>query len=113
VSSSSSCAWPLVLLVVSDDRPTMSLVDVDVRLDDELDFESVLPCEGLMHEFGTFGHRPYQDGSFVVVSPCCGTRCVQCAGRVAFMRETTAMNCGSCGHDWPPTKYRFIPLEDV
>jgi hypothetical protein len=78
-----------------------------------LDFapEHPTPCEGQHHARGLSGHVASKPAAFIVMSPCCGVKPLQCASRVAAMRESGLLYCGSCKVEHLTIRYRFIPLE--
>jgi len=67
-------------------------------------------CEGLDHARGISGHDPAKPAAFIVISPCCGVKPLQCAPRVAALRETGLLKCGLCNVEHLTSSYRFIPL---
>ena len=75
-----------------------------------LDFESQLPCEGEHHGRGLSGHISTAPGAFMVISPCCGPKIVQCSPRVEAMRDSGVLYCGLCERDHPTSEYSFIPF---
>lgn len=87
--------------------------DIEVSTIELLDFAPVIPCEGTNHPRGLSGHIPDTPGAYMVVSPCCGPKVIQCAGRVAFMRSGFGLFCGTCGVNHDTTEYTFIPLDTL
>ena len=73
--------------------------------------QSPLPCEGQHHARGISGHVASESAAFIVMSPCCGVKPLQCASRVASMREMGRLFCGSCKVEHLTSAYRFIPLD--
>lgn len=78
-----------------------------------LDFDSQLPCEGAHHPRGLSGHDPSESGAYMVISPCCGPKVVQCSARVTAMRSSGVLYCGACAHEHLTSEYSFIPFSDV
>jgi len=76
-----------------------------------LDFDSDLPCEGVHHGRGLSGHVPDEPGGYMVISPCCGPKVIQCSPRVDAMRHSGVLYCGVCESEHLTTEYRFIPLQ--
>jgi len=68
-------------------------------------------CEGQHHARGLSGHVASEPAAFIVMSPCCGVKPLQCASRVAEMRESGVLYCGECKVQHLTIRYRFIPLE--
>ena len=85
----------------------------DTELDERLDFEPVLPCEGLDHIRGISGHHIDAPGAFVLVAPCCGHRVVQCAPRIAHFRQVGLISCGRCSIQHPIERYLIIPIDSI
>ncbi|TFB51217.1 hypothetical protein [Cryobacterium tagatosivorans] len=87
---------------------------MDALLDSDtvslLDFDSELPCEGAHHLRGLSGHAPEEAGAFMVISPCCGPKVVQCSARVSAMRSTGVLYCGACEYEHLTSDYSFIPF---
>lgn len=75
-----------------------------------LDFDSHLACEGVHHERGLSGHQPTEPGAFMVISPCCGPKVIQCRSRVAEMRASGVLYCGVCQTEHLTSEYTFLPL---
>ena len=75
-----------------------------------LDFDSDLPCEGVNHGRGLSGHVPTESGGYMVISPCCGPKVIQCSPRVAAMRRDGVVHCGECKREHSITEYSFLPL---
>jgi hypothetical protein len=88
-------------------------VILDMRSVSLLDFESVLPCEGVHHDRGLSGHDPAESGEFMVISPCCGPKVIQCSPRVAAMQSSGVLYCGVCEREHLTSEYRFIPLDNT
>ncbi len=86
-------------------------VILDLRSMSLLDFDSELPCEGVHHERGLSGHVPTESGGFMVISPCCGPKVVQCSSRVAAMRSSGVLYCGVCETEHLTSDYRFVPID--
>ena len=55
----------------------------DIEVIEHLDFDAELGCEGTTHSSGYYGHVPAQSASWVVTTPCCGLRILECDGWVA------------------------------
>jgi len=85
--------------------------EVDKHSVEQLDFESTLPCEGVHHHRGLSGHDPAESGGFMVISPCCGPKVIQCSSRVDAMRVSGVLYCGACQHEHLTSEYTFIPLQ--
>jgi hypothetical protein len=85
--------------------------EVDEHSVEQLDFESALPCEGVHHHRGLSGHDPAESGGFMVISPCCGPKVIQCSSRVDAMRVSGVLYCGACQHEHLTSEYTFIPLQ--
>ena len=77
----------------------------------DLDFNSELPCEGAHHVRGLSGHIKEQRGAFMVYSPCCGPKVVQCNARVTAMRTSGVLYCGTCKEEHLTSTYTFVPLD--
>ncbi|HAM26465.1 MAG TPA: hypothetical protein DCP11_07065 [Microbacteriaceae bacterium] len=77
-----------------------------------LDFDTNLPCEGAHHDRGLSGHVPEKPGAFMVISPCCGPKVVQCSPRVTAMRDAGVLYCGACEGEHLTSEYSFIPFGD-
>lgn len=92
---------------------TAAGLDIEVSTIELLDFAPVIPCEGYNHPRGLSGHDPEAPGAYMVVSPCCGPKVIQCAGRVAFMKATGDLYCGSCSANHSTDEYTFIPLDTL
>lgn len=75
-----------------------------------LDFDSDLPCEGTHHGRGLSGHSPTAPGAYMVISPCCGPKVVQCSPRVHAMRDSGVLYCAACRSEHLTVEYTFIPL---
>jgi hypothetical protein len=93
----------------------VSSVAVDIELDLSVleDFSPVLPCEGAHHSRAINGHIEGAPGAFFVVSPCCGPKIVQCAGRVAAMRFNGVLFCATCDTEHLAELYQFVPIGEV
>lgn len=83
---------------------------LDQELDSLLDFDSDLACEGSHHGRGLSGHHPTAPGAYMVISPCCGPKVVQCSPRVIAMRHSGVLYCGACRSEHLTVEYTFIPL---
>lgn len=77
-----------------------------------LDFDSELPCEGVHHRRGLSGHVPDSPGAFMVISPCCGPKVIQCSPRVAAMQHSGVLYCGACQREHLTSEYSFIPFQE-
>lgn len=75
-----------------------------------LDFDPDLPCEGTHHIRGLSGHQPTAPGSYMVISPCCGPKVVQCTPRVLAMQASGVLYCGACQGEHLTSEYTFTPL---
>ncbi|TFC11389.1 hypothetical protein E3O19_14100 [Cryobacterium algoritolerans] len=75
-----------------------------------LDFDTALPCEGTHHVRGLSGHSPTAPGAYMVISPCCGPKVVQCSPRVHAMRHSGVLYCGACRNEHLTSEYTFIPV---
>jgi len=78
-----------------------------------LDFDTNLPCEGSHHHRSLSGHSAAEPGAFMVISPCCGPKVIQCSPRVSAMRASGVLYCGTCETEHLTSQYTFIPLDDV
>lgn len=78
-----------------------------------LDFDYSMPCEGANHTRGLSGHQPDAPGAFMVISPCCGPRVIQCAPRVAAMRFSGTLFCSICNTEHIVEEYTFVPLDSL
>ncbi|HSP76247.1 MAG TPA: hypothetical protein VLO31_08540 [Cryobacterium sp.] len=89
-----------------------TLLDLDLDLESVilLDFDPDLPCEGTHHFRGLSGHSPTAPGSYMVVSPCCGPKVVQCTPRVLAMQASGVLYCGACQGEHLTSEYTFTPL---
>lgn len=85
---------------------------LDVEIVELLDFDTNLPCEGVHHDRGLSGHDPAEPGSYMVISPCCGPKVIQCSSRVVAMRNSGVLYCGICKKEHFTNDYSFIPLPD-
>jgi hypothetical protein len=88
----------------------MAAVGVEEDTTILLDFDLEIPCEGTSHPDGSMGHDPNTAAAFMVVSPCCGIKPLQCASRVAFMRRGGTLWCGRCKIEHPVEDYTFVPI---
>jgi hypothetical protein len=90
------------------------MIDSTTREDiiELLDFESLLPCEGVHHNRGLSGHDPAESGGFMVISPCCGPKVIQCFSRVNAMRISGVLFCSVCKTERLTSDYQFIPLKE-
>jgi hypothetical protein len=95
-------------LALSDLRQSSPVLDTDTVI--LLDFESHLACEGVHHDRGLSGHQPTEPGAFMVISPCCGPKVIQCRPRVAEMRASGVLYCGVCQTEHLTSEYTFLPL---
>ncbi|MFO7691091.1 MAG: hypothetical protein R6W83_11165 [Cryobacterium sp.] len=86
-------------------------VILDLRSMTLLDFDTELPCEGVHHERGLSGHVPAESGGFMVISPCCGPKVVQCTSRVTAMRGSGVLYCGVCETEHLTSDYQFVPID--
>lgn len=84
---------------------------LDLRSMSLLDFDSELPCEGEHHGRSLSGHVAAESGGFMVISPCCGPKVIQCTPRVAAMRSSGVLYCGVCEREHLTSEYQFIPLQ--
>ena len=91
-------------------------MNTDVIEDTEIftlqDWTPVIACEGLNHKRGLNGHIIEQDGTWNVISPCCGPKVIQCDGRVQNMREGGLLYCGMCGVEHLVEAYTFVLIGD-
>jgi len=85
---------------------------LDVEIVELLDFDTSFPCEGVHHESGLSGHDPSEPGGYMVISPCCGPKVIQCSSRVDAMRTSGVLYCGICKREHLTSEYSFIPLPD-
>lgn len=89
-------------------QPTLEVEDIVL-----LDFAYCPPCEGANHSRGLSGHVADAPGAFMVISPCCGPRVIQCAPRVAAMRFGGVLYCGTCDQEHLAEEYTFVPLDSI
>jgi hypothetical protein len=87
------------------------MIATDTDTDVLQDLELPVPCQGMEHSKGTSGHDPDAPGAFMVLSPCCGYRLIQCAPRVERLKTYDIIKCHKCGMDRSASKYLFIPWE--
>jgi hypothetical protein len=99
---------PLSALPALDHRPVVPDLEQETVI--LLDFESHLACEGVHHDRGLSGHQPTEPGAFMVISPCCGPKVIQCRPRVAEMRASGVLYCGVCQTEHLTSEYTFLPL---
>lgn len=78
-----------------------------------LDFEYTPACEGTHHQRGLSGHDPEAPGAYMVISPCCGPKVIQCEPRVRTMIAGGLLTCTGCGLQRFPEDYRFVPLDSL
>ena len=90
--------------------PTDILLDIDRESVVLLDVDLDLPCEGTHHIRGLSGHQPTAPGAYLAVSPCCGSKVVQCTPRVLAMRASGVLYCGACRGEHLTSEYTFTPL---
>lgn len=90
---------------------TSTVLETDVV--ELLDFVPSIPCEGADHSRGISGHIMEEPGAYMVISPCCGPKVIQCAPRVRYMHESGDLFCCSCATHHPTTDYTFIPLDTL
>jgi hypothetical protein len=83
---------------------------VDEHGVEQLDFE-LLPCEGVHPDRGLSGHDPAESGGYLVISPCCGPKVIQCGSRVDAMRTSGVLYCAACQHEHLTSEYFFVPLQ--
>lgn len=86
-------------------------LDLDLSILILLDEDPVIPCEGIHHPRGISGHDAAQPGAFMVISPCCGPKVIQCKARVDAMRTSGVLYCGVCQTEHLTSEYRFVPLD--
>lgn len=53
---------------------------------------------------------PDKPGAFMVISPCCGPKVVQCSPRVMAMWDAGVLYCGACEGEHRTSEYSFIPF---
>lgn len=87
-----------------------TLYEIEIYDEAALDFDVPIPCEGTHHTRGISGHDPAAPGAYIVMAPCCGTRLIQCAPRVAEMKLQGDLTCVDCQIVHDSAKYRFIPI---
>lgn len=75
-----------------------------------LDFDSSLPCEGSHHHRSLSGHAADEPGAFMVISPCCGPKVIQCSSRVSAMQASGVLYCGTCESEHLTSEYTFVPV---
>lgn len=83
---------------------------LEVGTESLLDFDSEFPCEGIHHGRGLSGHEPGAPGAYMLISPCCGPKVIQCSARVAAMRLAGVLYCSVCEHEHLTSEYDFIQL---
>jgi len=76
-----------------------------------LDFDPALPCEGSHHHRSLSGHAATEPGAFMVISPCCGPKVIQCSPRVSAMQASGVLYCGTCESEHLTSQYTFVPVE--
>lgn len=91
---------------------TLEAIDVDLLLDlEELDD---LPCGDGSHPSGESFHTPEAPAAYLLLNPCCGDRLLLCESRARYLKYRAAqIRCASCGREWAPGAYRFVPLPGV
>jgi hypothetical protein len=89
---------------------TLLDLDQEQELDALLDFDCDLACEGSHHGRGLSGHLSTAPGAYMVISPCCGPKVVQCSPRVIAMQRSGVLYCGACRSEHLTADYTFIPL---
>ena len=82
--------------------------EIELSIIEHLDFSPA--CEGDLHRTGTKGHVIEQHASYLLTLPC-GFALMYCAGRVAWVMESTQLFCNKGCHGTHRIEdARFIPL---
>ena len=83
----------------------------EITLDEGIIFDSTVPCDGVFHDLGTWGHVPEATAAFRLLLPC-GLGFNKCAGNVAeLQRRGGRLHCRKgCGQRHPMNEITFRPL---
>jgi hypothetical protein len=68
----------------------------DLSVEDLEESLGGIPCQGLSHHEGKYGHDPDLPAAWLLICPHCGPGVMQCQPRVNAMRQIGWIQCMRC-----------------